>query len=64
MPIGVNPTTDDNIGVDTNAVSPTVSTNPPKAGTVLGVAVKSDTGRDPFWYPRSGAQTNKYRRPK
>ena len=47
MPIGVNPMTDDNIGVDTNAVSPTVSTNPPKAGTVLGVAVKSDTGRDP-----------------
>ena len=47
MPIGVNPTTDDNIGADTNAVPPTISTDPPKAGTVLEVAVKSDIGGEP-----------------
>ena len=47
MPIRVNRTTDDNNGADTNAASPTVSTDPPKPGTVLGVTVKSDTGGEP-----------------
>ena len=47
MPIGVNLMTDDNIGTDTNAVPPIISTDPPKAGTVLGVAVKKDIGGEP-----------------
>ena len=47
MPIGVNCMTDDNNGADTNAVSPTVFTDPPKPGTVVGVAIKSDTGGEP-----------------
>ena len=48
MPIGGNSTINDDNSPTTNvATSTTASVNPPKVGTVLGVAIKNDTGDEP-----------------
>ena len=47
MPIGVNRTTEDNNVKDPNAVLPAASADPPKPGTVLGIAIKMDTSGEP-----------------
>ena len=48
MPIGVNLTTDDNIGTDADAAPPIISTELPKTGTGQEVAIEKDTGGDPL----------------
>ena len=47
MPIGVNLTTDDNIGTDADAAPSIISTEPPKTGTGLEVAIEKDINGDP-----------------
>ena len=50
MPIGGNSTVNDDNSATTNVATTTtttVSTNSPKVGTVLGIAIKSDTGGEP-----------------
>ena len=47
MPIGVNLTTDNNIGTDADAAPPIVPTEPPKTDTGLEVTIEKATGGDP-----------------
>ena len=49
MPIGGNPMAADDTSAATNIMPTTIisPTNPPKAGTVLGVAIKGDIGGEP-----------------
>ena len=51
MPIGVNLTTDNNIGTDADAAPPIIPTQPPKADTGLEAAIEKDTGGEPSDVP-------------
>ena len=61
MPIGGNSTVNDDNSATTNVTTTTttISTNPPMVGTVLGVAIKSDTGSETSGHTGAGKQTNR-----
>ena len=51
MPIGVNLTTDNNIGTDADAAPPIIPTQPPKVDTGMDAAIEKDTGGEPSDVP-------------
>ena len=51
MPIGVNLTTDNNIGTDADAAPPNIPTHPPKVDTGMDAAIEKDTGGEPSVVP-------------
>ena len=67
MPIGVNLTTDNNIGTDADAAPPIIPTQPPKVDTGMDAAIEKDTGGEPSDVPDQESQEkdaeNKTKRP-